>query len=56
MEQPNGSLELIKYELLETVQTQEDENCVAEQDAAQYKVLETENKTAPQSVVDALYF
>lgn len=56
VEQPNGSLELIKYELLETVQTQEDENCVAEQDAAQYKVLETENKTAPQSVVDALYF
>ena len=56
VEQPNGSLELIKYELLETVQTQEDENCVAEQEAAQYKVLETENKTAPQSVVDALYF
>ena len=56
VEQPNGSLEMIKYELLGTDQVQGGEDRVAEQDDMQYKVLETENKMAPQSVVETLYF
>lgn len=56
VEQPNGSLEMIKYELLGTDQVQAGEDRVAEQDDMQYKVLETENKMAPQSVVETLYF
>lgn len=56
VEQPNGSLEMIKYELLRTDQVQAGEDRVAEQDDMQYKVLETENKMAPQSVVETLYF